>query len=92
MGDDGGGQQVSPDGVAPSWMVVCLPLLSHLDFFWHQLTRVVPEKEPQNGCMYVYVCYLLIGDCQDSHIHHFSVHFLDEAVPYADHLHLAADR
>jgi len=44
---------VSPDGVAPSWMVsvsasVDLPLHHKVQkfLFWHRLTRVVPEKGP----------------------------------------------
>jgi len=42
---------VSPDGVAPSWMVglsasVNLPLQHKVQkfLFWHQLTWVVPEE------------------------------------------------
>jgi len=50
-GDDGGGLLISPDGVASSRIVgVCLCYLPFhhkiQDFFWHQLTWVVPEKGP----------------------------------------------
>ena len=47
---------VSPDGVAPNWMVgvyafVDLPLHQSPEvFFWHRLTQMVPGKGPQNGC------------------------------------------
>ena len=50
MGDDGSGSLISPDVVAPIQIVgVCLcylPLHHSLEehFFWHWLTRIVPEK------------------------------------------------
>jgi len=50
-GDDGGGSLISPDGVLPSQMVgvsatVIFPctIKSRRRFFWHRLTRAVPEK------------------------------------------------
>jgi len=52
-GDDRRGSLISPDGVAPTtwWCVsLCYLLLHHKSpeeyFFWHQITRVVPEKGP----------------------------------------------
>jgi len=53
MGDDGGGSLISPNGVVPSRMVgvsasVIFPCTiksrRNVHFFWHQLTRVFPEK------------------------------------------------
>jgi len=45
----------------PAGMSVCLRLLSSLapqspeeDFYWHWLTRVVPEKGPENGFVCVF--------------------------------------
>ena len=56
MGDDGGGLLISPDGVAPSWIVgvsasVIFPctIKSRTLFFWRRLTWVVPK----NGCKMV---------------------------------------
>jgi len=52
---------VSPDGVAPSWMVSVsasvnpLAALSTEVLFWHWLTWVVPEK----GCKTVVVWWLI---------------------------------
>ena len=46
-------------GPADTTATHCL-LLSRLVLpFWYQLTRVVPEKEPLHGCMYVCMCVLL---------------------------------
>jgi len=65
MGDEGGESLISPDGVVPSRIVAMTASdISHCsrrrspeeDFFWHQLTRVVPEKGPQNGFVHVCVC------------------------------------
>jgi len=46
-GIDGGGLLISPDGVATTQIV------GWEAFFWHRLTRVVPEK----GCKMVVVCW-----------------------------------
>jgi len=62
---------VSPDGVAPSWMVtVCASVILSLHhkvqkFSWHWLTRVVPENGRK--MVVVVVSAIWIRCCEKSH-------------------------
>jgi len=64
-GNDGGGPLINPVGVAPSQMIIvaasvvflCTIKVQKKIFFWHRLTRVVPEKgRKMVMCVCVCVC------------------------------------